>query len=215
MISNNHSQESPIKGSVRARILNLLYDEQEHRFSEITKSIDKADNVIDRELKILIKKGWVIKKARGLYVVNKKVKSLTKYMQTLDAMPNPDDIYYPINLNMDYFKEAFEELKNNQQSNTPLLDKALPHISITVAGKKLEHFKPSILEGQSNEICAIFDFMIKISFIRLMAEAQEINPKKQIRKEESATDAEILESLEDILYNQDFKLIVSWSPNKK
>jgi len=233
MISNNHSHESPIKGSVRARLLKLLWDETPHQFSELTKNVGKADNVVNRELKILIKKGWVTKPGRGLYVINKEAKdltkeaeNLTKYMQTLDIMPDPEYIYYPLNLRTDLFESAFSELKNTHPTNTSptdipflgvssFLDTILPHITITVAGKKLEHINTSTLEGQNQSLAVIVDFMLKIALSRLIAEVQEMDdPKTKIFRKENATDDELLERLSDVFHNQDFELVVSWSPEK-
>ncbi len=53
--------EIPIADSVRYLIVNFLRDGKEKRFSEITSSLGKKDNVVNRELKELIERGWVIK----------------------------------------------------------------------------------------------------------------------------------------------------------
>ena len=206
MISNNHSYESPIKGSVRARILKFLWDEEENRFSEIKKEIGNADNIIKRELDILIQRGWIIQKDRGLpYVINKKEKRVNQYIHTLTAMPDPDAKCYPVDLDTSVFEMKFEEFKLEKKQTEDIfpIDEILSHITITVAGKKLEHFDPAILNEQFLEVYMIIKLMKKIALTRIIAEAEEA--KHEITAEH----------IDDLFYNQDFSLLVSWSPEKK
>ena len=215
MIDKNHKTESLIAGSVRARILECLWDATEEavRFKDIKTEIkNNRDNVVKRELDILIERGWVERMGRGLYRINKDVKGLSYLMNKLKAMPDPDAEYYPFEVDTTILKDAIEELKDD--SNEMDISRAIPNFSMIVAGKKIEGFDPSFFADFVEDIAPFYDFMYKMALYRaiLTAESDQQNTSSG---DENTTGDDIKKHLDDIFYNQDFKLIVSWSPAKK
>lgn len=84
--------EVVIADSVRTLIVTVLRDGKEKRFSQITRALERKDNVVNRELKNLIDRGWVIK-TNGYYKLDLKNEDVVNYIKHSDvAIPLDSEI---------------------------------------------------------------------------------------------------------------------------
>lgn len=89
---NKDKKESVITDSVRTLIVTELKDGKEKRFSQITRAVAKKDNVVNRELKGLIVRGWVIKTSGG-YKLDISREDVVNYIQkSAVAIPSDSEI---------------------------------------------------------------------------------------------------------------------------
>ncbi len=112
--------ESVIADSVRSLIINFLEDGTPKRFKEITRTLDKHDYVIKRELDFLIDRGWVIRTGSGhttRYTLNMTKESLKEYISKLALTHHEnwniqevlfDPLYYQKNIPR--IKDIYESL---------------------------------------------------------------------------------------------------------
>lgn len=224
--------ESVIVGSVRAEIMNYLRDEQPHRFMEITKHLKKHDYVIKRELDILIKRDWVIKKGSELtsrYFINTKKKKVVEFLKRLDATPDTNSYLYPVDVSTDFLAkvlgdaptlkiknkqdliDTFKDPKNRELIEKRAIIKSLPRIKITIAGDKINNFDQYIkgLEEMPDLMEGVIRFTECVREIRNRAIMGNY-----FNLGEKASDEDFSKMFEEI-QNQEFQIIISCKPYKK
>lgn len=222
MIINNHKNQEKngneiiIVHSLRAKILDYLSKVESARFKDITITLEKHDFVINRELKTLVKRGWVIKTGSSYktkYALDPKSKGVREFLIKLKSTPDADAVYYPIKMDLEKKKSSLDVFINNvekyqddinQKIKLTTATLSFSHLEVTVAGEKIDGF--SELVHVPNEVAI---------FIREIATARAIAKTASIRKDNFTAGDDESNKIFAETYDQEFKVIISWKPAKE
>lgn len=133
--------ESVFADSVRTLIVNELQDGQEKKFSQITKAVEKKDNVVSRELNGLIARGWVIKIGSGFtsrYKLDVMNEDVVNYMKH-------SEIAISGNSEINEVKTSLDVPYKNVCSNDPDYISSVLHIKEDIANHILKYIKVNIV----------------------------------------------------------------------
>lgn len=222
MVKNPRNKEKKVvAGSVRARILKEIRDGQTRRFKDLKEKLHLYDIVLDRALKELINKyGYIVKTGSGKgtrYAINQtnidKMKEIEEVLQELDATPEPDSMFYPVDIDLNSISSEVAKYENEDDTNLAF---TVPHLNIVIAGEKIDGFEDSGKNfGNNHEaIKAIALLMSRIQLSRATQKQQ--NTRAEMEKEGKDTEEIELKSFyaNAEVFEQEFKLIISWRPER-
>ncbi len=174
---------------------------------------------ISRALIKLEESGWILKEGKGTrktsYKINRAKKEIAEIITKLESIPNPNDTFYPVEVDLNALASEIYEKRNDFD-----IECALPHLEIVIAGEKIDGFEKSVkhLEKNYKLLAEIVKFMNFIAIGRATQAMQ--NYKTQMQKQGKDVNTE--EAKKEIFFMgylhkknwKPFKLIISWSPER-
>ncbi len=205
--------------------LSMIKRDETLRFSKIQKEIraefkgKKHDNKMTlwRALNELEENSWIIKYGKGTrktsYGINWGKKEIAETIRKLESIPNPNDTFYPIELDTNALASDLYEKRDDME-----LESTLPHLDMVIAGERIDGYEESVKHLGKNRylLSEIVRFMMFLVMGR--AEQNKKNYIAQMKRE--GRDVNTREAGKEIFFKgygkklQPFKLIISWHPEK-
>lgn len=222
---NRQKTESVLADSVRTLIITNLKDGIEKKFSEITIAVAKKDNVINRELKMLVAVGWVIKtgvRFSSRYRLDISREDVRDYIKHAEmAIPGNSEISeIKIDLNVPY-KDIKSNAPNYIASVLPIKEAIANHIlkyiKISVIGEKIEDYDPN----KRKEATLTGEEFVEIAHIinRIISKRSWHNLRIEVRNDPELEDDKVefysktCNDLRVKTWKKPLKIIISYTPD--